>query len=57
MTIVLIDPWKLLDGSYIECNTLRHKSGLGTLPKFEIEIDTYLGRNSSREGYIGQCSQ
>ncbi|PVH67582.1 hypothetical protein DL98DRAFT_283447 [Cadophora sp. DSE1049] len=38
VTILLIDPWKLLDGSYIDCNTLRLKSGLRTLPKYETEI-------------------
>ncbi|CZS94342.1 hypothetical protein WAI453_013072 [Rhynchosporium graminicola] len=38
VTIILIDPWKLQDGSYVECNALRLKSGLGTLPKYETEI-------------------
>ncbi|CZS92465.1 uncharacterized protein RAG0_03034 [Rhynchosporium agropyri] len=38
VTILLIDPWKLLDGSYIECNALRLKSGLEMLPKYETEL-------------------
>ena len=37
VTILQIDPWRLSSGSYIDCNTLRLKSGLQTLPKYETE--------------------
>jgi hypothetical protein len=38
VTILLIDPWRLSSGSYIDCNALRLKSGLPTLPKYKTEI-------------------
>ena len=38
VAILLIDPWKLSTGSYIDCNTLRLKSGLHIQGKYETEV-------------------
>jgi hypothetical protein len=38
VAILLIDPRRLSTGSYIDCNTLRLKSGLQTQRKYETEV-------------------
>jgi len=49
VAILLIDPWRLSTGSYLDCNTLGLKSGLQTQGKYETEV--LLGRKYQQNPY------